>query len=165
MKIENLEDLLAHEIRDLYSAETQLVDALPKLAGASSSSELTEAFQAHLDETQEHVRRLEQVGELLNIKLSGHRCKGIEGIIAEGSEYAKSKDIDSRARDAALIAAAQRAEHYEIAGYGCVTTYCDVLGHVEAKELLGATLDEERNADEKLTAIALQVANPEAANA
>lgn len=162
MKIANLEELLVHEIQDLHSAETQLLKALTDMAEAASSDELREAFEDHRRETVQHVRRLEQVAETLGVAPNSHKCKGIAGIIAEGSEFVKGNGVDDRVRDAALIAAAQRAEHYEIAGYGTVAAYCELLGRTELKDILGETLEEEREADDRLTEIAMQISNPEA---
>lgn len=164
MKMANLNDFLAHEIKDLHSAEKMLLKALPKMAKAASDSKLRDAFERHLEQTQEHVNRLDQVCEELGISPRGHKCKGMEGIIAEGEELLKSDGIEDAVRDAALIASAQRVEHYEIAGYGCAATYCAQLGHARAKELLGQTLDEEKETDRTLTEIAENAANPDAAD-
>jgi ferritin-like metal-binding protein YciE len=163
MKLATLEDFLAHEIKDLHSAEKMLLRALPKMAKAASHEQLRDAFERHLEQTQEHVNRLEQVCEELGISPRGHKCKGMEGIIAEGDELLQSDGMDPAVRDAALIASAQRVEHYEIAAYGCAATYCSQLGHARAKELLGQTLEEEKETDRVLSDIAESTANPEAA--
>jgi ferritin-like metal-binding protein YciE len=163
MKMATLEDFLAHEIKDLHSAEKMILKALPKMAKAASDAQLRDAFEHHLEQTQEHVNRLEQVCEELGITPRGHRCKGMEGIIAEGEEIVEAENIDDAVRDAALIASAQRVEHYEIAAYGCAATYCAQLGHQRAKELLGQTLEEEKETDRTLTEIAESSSNPQAA--
>src|SRR5689334_550179 len=130
MKMKTLEDLLAHELKDLYSAEKQLTKALPKMAKAASSDALREAFEGHLEETEEQISRLEQVFEKLELPSRGHKCKAMEGLIEEGKEILE-EDMEDNVRDAALIAAAQRVEHYEIAGYGCARTFAELLGHQE----------------------------------
>jgi ferritin-like metal-binding protein YciE len=163
MKVNTLEDFLAHELKDLHSAEKMLLRALPKMAKAATDEELRDAFERHLEQTQEHVNRLEEVCQELGITPRGHKCKGMEGILAEGEELLEN-GIDPAVRDAALIASAQRVEHYEIAAYGCATTYCAQLGHERAKELLGQTLEEEKETDRMLTEIAEASANPEAAS-
>jgi ferritin-like metal-binding protein YciE len=162
--MKGLQDLFANEIKDLYSAETQLVKALPKMAKAASSSELQEAFKEHLEQTKGHVERLEQICEELDLSPKGKKCKGMEGLIEEGSEII-SEDGDEATRDAALIAAAQRVEHYEIAGYGAARTFANHLGHQEAASLLQQTLDEEAETDKKLTQLAESAINQEAAQA
>jgi ferritin-like metal-binding protein YciE len=161
MKLETLRDLYVEQLRDLYSAETQLVKALPKMAKAASHPQLQSAFQEHLAQTEQHVQRLDQIFEQMNMKSKGPACKGMEGLIAEGEEMIKMKG-DSAAIDAGLIAAAQRVEHYEIAGYGCVRTYAQQLGDTQGARLLQQTLDEEGLADQKLTKLAEQVINLEA---
>lgn len=153
MALESLHDLMVHELKDLYSAERQLVQALPKMAKAATSPELQEAFTQHLEETKEHVSRLEQVLEALGESTRGPKCKGMEGIIEEGKSLLE-EDADEAVLDAGMIAAAQRVEHYEIAAYGCVCEYARVLGHDDAVALLQQTLDEEQQANEKLTTIA-----------
>ena len=162
MKLTTLEDLWVHELRDLYSAENQLIKALPKMAKAASSDELREAFESHLEETKEHSRRLEQIFEEIGVSSRGKKCKGMEGLIEEGKEIL-DEDAEDTVKDAAIIAAAQRVEHYEMAGYGCARTYAQILGHQEAAELLQQTLDEEGAADKKLTEIAESSINVEAA--
>lgn len=153
MKLESLQDLFIEQLKDLYSAETQLTKALPKMAKAASSEELKNAFQEHLEVTKEHVSRLEQVFQELGESPKGQKCKGMEGLIEEGAETIK-EDMEDAVRDAALIAAAQRVEHYEIAGYGTVRTYASLLGHDAAVTLLQQTLNEEGEADKTLTSLA-----------
>jgi ferritin-like metal-binding protein YciE len=164
MKLESLEDLFVDELKDLYSAENQLIKALPKMAKAASSDELRSAFQEHLEQTKEHVNRLEKVFKELNCSPKGKKCRAMEGLIEEGSERLDG-DSDGAVKDAALIAAAQRVEHYEIAGYGCVRTYAEQLGHTEAASLLQQTLEEEGAADKKLTHLAEGIINQQAASA
>lgn len=165
-KLKNLTDLLEHELRDLYSAENQIIKALPKMAKTASHDNLRAAFEAHLEESKEHARRLEEVADEIGVSLGRHKCKGMEGLIEEGSEFIKNAgDLEDSVRDAGLIAAAQRVEHYEMAGYGCAATYAELLGHSNAKNILGKTLQEERQTDEKLTKIAMSTANQEAAAA
>jgi ferritin-like metal-binding protein YciE len=159
---ETLRDLYVNELRDLYSAETQLLGALPKMADAATSSQLKEAFRAHLEETESHVTRLEEIFDALGEEPSGETCKAMEGLIAEGEDYVKASG-DRDVRDAGLIGAAQRVEHYEIGGYGTARTLATRLGESEAADKLQATLDEEGEADRKLTMIAESEVNPEAA--
>lgn len=161
MKLNTLRDLYVEQLQDLYSAETQLVKALPKMEKAASNAELKQAFQQHLAQTEQQVQRLEQIFQGLGKKPGGQTCKGMEGLIKEGEEMIKMKG-DPAAIDAGLIAAAQRVEHYEIAGYGCVRTYADQLGDSKSAKLLQQTLDEEGKADKLLTTIAEQVVNIEA---
>ena len=161
MKLETLRDLYVEQLQDLYSAENQLVKALPKMAKAASDPQLRGAFEEHLAQTEHHVRRLDQIFQQLGEKPKAQKCKGMEGLIAEGEEMIKMKG-DPAAIDAGLIAAAQRVEHYEIAGYGCVRTYAKQLGDQQAAQLLQQTLDEEGTADKKLTQLAEQVINLEA---
>ena len=151
-------------MRDLYNAEKQLVKALPKMAKRASTSELKEAFESHLDETKIHVERLEEIFQALGKKPSGKTCKAMEGLIEEGSEMINEEGPDS-VIDAGLIAAAQRVEHYEMAGYGAARTFASILGEEEAEDLLQQTLDEEGEADEKLTEIAEGIVNEEAEEA
>jgi ferritin-like metal-binding protein YciE len=162
MKMDNLEKLWMEEIKDLYDAEKQLTEALPKMVDAAATPELRQAFEHHLAETEEHVQRLQEVFEELGIVDHGKKCKGMEGLIKEGTEMMKEA-TDSLTRDAALIAAAQRVEHYEIAGYGTVVSYAQQLNHPEIAEKLQMTLDEEKAADEKLTEIAEAKVNVNAA--
>jgi ferritin-like metal-binding protein YciE len=153
VELQSLDDLFVEQLQDLYSAEKQLVDALPKMAKAASHDELKQAFEHHLEETRGHVSRLEEIFGELGKQPGGETCKAMKGLIAEGEEVVKA-DGDSAVKDAALIAAAQRVEHYEIAGYGTVRTLADELDHDSAKDLLDQTLDEESNADKLLTMIA-----------
>jgi ferritin-like metal-binding protein YciE len=153
MKLESLKDLYLEQLQDLYSAETQLVEALPKMAEAATAPDLKKGFTDHLKQTQEHVKRLERIFKSLGEKAGGETCKGMEGLIKEGNQMAKMKGEDA-ARDAGLIAAAQRVEHYEIAAYGTVRTYAELLGHDEHVTLLDKTLNEEEDTDERLTQLA-----------
>jgi len=161
MKIESLRDLYVEQLHDLYSAETQLVEALPKMAKAASTPQLQNAFQEHLTQTKTHVQRIEQIFQKLGARPKDQTCKGMEGLIKEGSEMIKMKG-EPAAIDAGLIAAAQRVEHYEIAGYGCVHTYAQQLGEQQDAQLLQQTLDEEGQTDKKLTQLAEQLINLEA---
>ncbi len=152
--MKNLSDLLEHEVKDLYSAEQQLVEALPKMAKAASHPDLKKAFESHLKETKTHVERLEQVAELLDISFKkSEKCQGMEGLVKEGAKMME-EDAEDEVRDAALIGAAQRVEHYEIAGYGTAHYFAQMLGETEVAELLAKTLEEEKMADEKLNKIA-----------
>jgi len=151
--IATLHDLMIHQLRDLYSAEKQLVQALPKMAKNANSPELQDALRAHLQETEEHVSRLEQAFEMLGVTGRGMKCKGMEGLIEEGQELLE-EDVDPEVLDAGIIAAAQRIEHYEIAAYGTVCEYARSMEHDELLSLLDSTLAEEKQADEKLTTIA-----------
>jgi ferritin-like metal-binding protein YciE len=153
MKLENLQQLYLKELRDLYSAENQITDALPKLIDAAHNSELKSALQEHLSVTQNQTSRLEQIFQSLNEKPSGETCKGMKGVIKEGDEIV-SAGGDPSTVDAGIISAAQRVEHYEMAGYGTVRTYARLLGREEHAELLQQTLDEEEEADQTLTDIA-----------
>jgi len=161
LKIENLRDLWIDELKDLYHAENQILKALPRMAKAAVDDTLQSAFEDHLEQTRGHVKRLEQVFDLIDVPAKGKPCKGMAGIIAEGKEMLEM-DLPEPVGDAALIAAAQRVEHYEIAAYGTVRTYAEILGETDAAELLEATLNEEKETDETLSEIAEQV-NPEAA--
>jgi ferritin-like metal-binding protein YciE len=152
-KIENLRELLVHELKDLYSAETQLLKALPKMAKAASDEDLVAAFEEHLEQTQGQVERLDKIFELLNAKPRGKTCEAMKGLITEGQEVI-GEDATDEVKDAALIAAAQKVEHYEIAGYGTVRTFANLLGETEVADLLQETLDEEGETDKKLTEIA-----------
>jgi ferritin-like metal-binding protein YciE len=152
MQLETLNDLFEHEIADLYSAETQLVEALPKLAQAASNDELRKAFEHHLEETRDHVRRLEEIRGEIGTSMS-EQCEGMRGLIKEGDEIVTG-DGSPAVKDAALIAAAQRVEHYEIAAYGTARTLADELDLDNSRDLLDQTLDEEGNADKLLTKIA-----------
>jgi ferritin-like metal-binding protein YciE len=159
-----LHDAFLDELRDAYDAEKQLTKALPKMAKAATSPVLRDAFQAHLEETRGHVERLEQVMEGLGEKVRGKHCDGIEGIIEEGKSVME-EEFDETTMDACLIAAGQRAEHYEMAAYGTLVAWAKAMGHTEAVDLLQETLDEEKAADEKLTALAEAGINQEAAAA
>jgi len=157
-----IHDAFVEELRDTYDAEKQLIKALPKLAKAATSDELRSAFETHLEETRGHVERLEQVFESLEEKVRGKHCEGIAGIIEEGKSVME-EDFDEAAMDACLIAAGQRAEHYEMAAYGTLVAWARAMGHTEAADLLQETLDEEKAADEKLTTLAEGGINQEAA--
>jgi len=161
MKLESLKDLYLEQLKDLYSAETQLVEALPKMAEAATAPDLKRGFQDHLKQTQEHAKRLERIFKSLKESPEGETCKGMEGLIKEGNQMAKMKGEDS-ARDAGLIAAAQRVEHYEIAAYGTVRTYAELLGQDEHVTLLEKTLNEEEETDERLTQLAESHINEDA---
>jgi ferritin-like metal-binding protein YciE len=152
MSVESMNELLIDELKDLYSAEKQIVRALPKLAKAASTPELQEALLSHLEETKGHVSRLEKMGEILGKKLTGKTCVGMKGVLEEGAEVLEDTD-KGVIRDAALIAAAQRVEHYEMAGYGSAREFAKTLGQKEVAALLDATLAEEKNADKKLSGI------------
>ena len=153
MYIDSLNTLFVHELKDIHNAEKQLEQALPKMAQAATHSDLKKAFEDHLKETREHVSRLDQIFNDLNIVRDTVKCEGMEGIIREGNEIVQSVG-DPGAKDAALIAAAQRAEHYEMAAYGTVRTYADHLGHDKVSDLLQKTLDEEGKTDKMLTRLA-----------
>jgi ferritin-like metal-binding protein YciE len=159
--MKTLEDLLVHELKDLYSAEKQLLKALPKMAKAATNPELKTAFENHLAETEEHVARLDKLFGDLGVNGRPPKCKAMEGLIEEGKEIMEDA-ADDDVRDAALIAAAQRVEHYEIAGYGCARTFAEQLGHRDAANVLQQTLDEESAANELLTNIAMSGINQEA---
>ena len=159
-----LHDAFIDELRDAYDAEKQLLKALPKLAKASSSEELREAFESHLEETRGHVEKLEQVFGTLDEKVRGKHCDGIAGIIEEGKSMME-EELDEMAMDAVLIASAQRVEHYEMAAYGTLAAWAKDMGHNDAAELLAQTLEEEKAADEKLNTIAEGGINQEAAQA
>jgi len=156
MKLDSLRDVFLEELKDLYNAENQLTKALPKLAKAASSEELRTAFENHLQETESQIERLETIFQQLNANAKGKRCKAMMGLIEEGKEIIE-KDGEDAVKDAALIAAAQKVEHYEMAGYGTVRTFAQLLGLEEAANLLQETLDEEAAADEKLTEIARNI--------
>jgi ferritin-like metal-binding protein YciE len=162
MKIENLSDLFVHTLKDIYYAEKQIVKALPKMVKATDSSELAKAFESHLEETKEQIVRLEKVFELLGKKAAGEKCPAIDGILTEGDELMKEiKDPDTR--DAAMIAAAQAVEHYEITRYGTLVSWGELLGHKDAVKLLAANLKEEHAADGKLNKLAEGKLNKQAA--
>lgn len=161
MERQTLKELYVDELKDIYSAETQLVKALPKMAKAAQSEELRTGFEEHLEQTKGHVERLEQIFEALDEKPTGKTCKGMKGLVTEGQEMME-EDFEGAVMDAGLISAAQRVEHYEIAAYGCVRTFAEVLGETGAVDLLNLTLEEEKETDQKLTKLASQI-NPEAA--
>ena len=156
MKPDNLREMFVDELKDLYSAENQLLKALPKMAKAATAKDLRAAFEAHLAETKGHVERLEEVCAELDISPKGKKCKAMEGLVTEGAEWIE-EDAEPDVMDAGLIAAAQRVEHYEMAGYGCVRTYAQLLGESKVAKLLQKTLDEEGACDKKLTQIAEQI--------
>lgn len=164
MPLDSLERLFVEELRDVYYAEKQLVKALGKLAKSASDDELSKAFEEHRGETEEHVARLEQVFDTLDLKPRGKTCHGINGIIEEGDEMMEEEG-DEAVLDAGLIAGAQRAEHYEMAAYGTLRHYAARLGNRKAEELLARTLEEEKAADAKLNAIAKRLVNPKAEKA
>lgn len=161
MTAETLFDLYVHELRDLYSAESQLTEALPKVAEAATHAKLKKAFEEHLDETRTHVERLEQIFKSLGEDPSGEHCEAMEGLIEEGEDVVEMEGDDA-VRDAALIGAAQRVEHYEISGYGTTATFARALGRDDDEQLLRETLDEEYEADDLLTEIAENVVNQDA---
>lgn len=164
MKLATIEDLFHHEITDLYSAENQLIKALPKMAKAATNPDLKAGFEQHLEETKVHAERLEQVAEEFGKALGRHKCKAMEGLVEEGAELI-SEDAQDNVRDAGLIGAAQRVEHYEIAGYGTARALASQLGLKKAVKLLEQTLSEEKATDEKLTALAESAVNAEAGQA
>jgi ferritin-like metal-binding protein YciE len=161
-KVDTLQALFVQELRDLLDAEKQLVRTLPKLARKATTESLAAAFREHLEQTREHVDRLGQVFEQIGTRASAKKCVGMQGLIEDGDESIQEAE-DGPVRDAAIIAAAQRAEHYEMAGYGTARTYATLLGHTSAASLLEQTLNEEKTADAKLTGIAERLVNPEAA--
>jgi ferritin-like metal-binding protein YciE len=160
-KLSSLDDLLVHELQDIYNAEGQILKALPKMAKAANNPDLKAAFEEHRQQTEGQVQRLEKVFQLLGHPAKGKKCEGMAGLLEEGKKVLE-EDAEPAVLDAALIAAAQKVEHYEIASYGCVCTYAEMLGYQEAHDLLGQTLDEEEATDERLTALAETVINPEA---
>jgi ferritin-like metal-binding protein YciE len=158
MELASLEDLYTHELKDLYSAESQLTKALPKLAKAASNKQLRAAFEQHLKQTREQAVRLEKLLKSRNETTRGPKCKGMEGLVKEGEELIK-EEADEEVRDAGLIACAQKVEHYEIAGYGCARTYAELLGDKAGAKILQRTLDEEAATDKKLTKLAKSTVN------
>jgi ferritin-like metal-binding protein YciE len=162
LKTNRLKHLYVQELKDLYSAENQLVKALPKMAKASTSEDLREGFQDHLEQTKEHVARLEKIFKALGESPKGKKCNGMEGLIEEGAELIQENPAPEEL-DAGLIAAAQRVEHYEMAAYGCVSTYARLLREDEAVSLLKQTLEEEKETDRKLTELSTDI-NVEAAD-
>lgn len=158
MKLNTLQDLYIHELKDLYSAEKQIVTALPKMAKAASNEMLSASFLEHLEQTKEHVTRLTTILTSHGQTTRGPKCQGMEGLLKEGAEMIE-EEIDEEVRDAGLISAAQRVEHYEMAGYGCARTYAELLGDKNGAKLLQTTLDEEGDTDKKLTKLATSVIN------
>ena len=163
IKLHDLKDLYVEQLRDLYSAETQLTEALPKMAEAAQTPELKQGFTDHLAQTQQQILRLESIFADLGEDPGGHTCKAMQGLVAEGSDMIKEKAV-SAVKDAGLIAAGQRVEHYEIAGYGTVRTYAELLGFGQHADLLGTSEQEEKDTDQKLTQLSKQI-NVEAASA
>jgi len=159
--MKTLDDLLAHELKDLYSAEKQILKALPKMIKAASSEDLQEALQNHLAETEHQVTRLDEIFEKLDLSTRVPKCAAMEGLVEEGKKILE-EEMEDIVRDAAIIAAAQRVEHYEMAGYGCARTFAQQCGQQEIADLLQQTLDEEKAADDKLTQIAMAHVNEEA---
>lgn len=162
MEHKALKELFIDELKDIYSAENQLIKALPKMAKAATSDDLRAGFEEHLEQTKEHARRIEEICAELGEKPTGKKCVGMEGLIGEGKEM--MDEFEDDVLDAAMISAAQRVEHYEIAAYGTVRTYAELLGHDRAVELLEKTLEEEKETDQKLTELAGAI-NVEAVNA
>ena len=158
LKINSLNDVFVQQLRDIYDAENRLVDALPKMAGAASNQQLRAAFEDHLRETKEHVVRLARIFSAMGEDATGETCEAMKGLVSEGSDYVNAEG-DPEARDAGLIAAAQKVEHYEIAVYGTLRTLARRLGHEAAASVLQQTLDEEGATDKKLTAIAERFTN------
>src|ERR1700687_1575392 len=156
MKANRLNHLYVGELKDLYSAENQLVKAIPKMAKASTSEDLRAGFEEHLNQTKEHVARLEKIFKALGESPKGKQCKGMEGLIKEGAEMIE-EDPAPEELDAGLISAAQRVEHYEMAGYGCVSAYAKLLGEDQALSLLRQTLEEEKETDKKLTQLSTKI--------
>ena len=163
MKMNDLKDLYVEQLRDLYSAETQLTEALPKMAEAASTPELKQGFMDHLGQTQQQLQRLESIFADLGENPGGHTCKAMQGLVAEGNDMVKEKAVPA-VKDAGLIASGQRVEHYEIAGYGTVRTYAEVLGFGQHADLLATSEQEEKDTDQKLTQLSRQI-NVEAASA
>src|SRR4029079_2353049 len=161
MALESLQELYLEQIKDLHSAERQIIEALPKMIEKATHPELRKGFKKHLNQTKEQLRRLDQIGQRAGQKLTGHTCKGMKGLLEEGEELMKER-ADSDVLDAALISAAQRVEHYEMAGYGCARTYARLLGLEDDARVLQQTLDEEGETDHLLTELAERVINIEA---
>jgi ferritin-like metal-binding protein YciE len=164
MKLDSLENLFVHELKDLLSAEKQLVKALPKMAKGATSEALQAGFEEHLEQTKGHVERLEQIFEMLGKTARAEHCKAMQGLIEEGAGLLEEDGVGS-VKDAALIGAAQRVEHYEIAAYGTARSLAELLGRSDVVELLEQTLEEEKETDEKLTELAMSEVNPEAQEA
>lgn len=155
-KISEPRDLLVHELKDLYSAENQLLKALPRMAKAATSDELREAFETHLQQTEDQVERLEKIGKQLGETMKGKKCKAMEGLVAEAKEVME-EDAEAELMDLALIGAAQKVEHYEIAGYGTARTLAELVGEDDIADILQETLDEEGATDKLLTKIAMDL--------
>jgi ferritin-like metal-binding protein YciE len=162
MKLTSLDELLLHELKDLLSAEKQLVKALPKMAKGAGSDKLRAAFEDHLEQTKGHVARLEKAFEILGKTARAELCKAMEGLVAEGADLLEEEGVEA-VKDAALIGAAQRVEHYEMAAYGTSRTLAELLGQTEIAELLQQTLDEEKETNDKLTELAMSEVNVQAA--
>lgn len=162
-KVTTMDELFIEELRDLYDAETQLTKALPKMSQSATSDELRDAFEEHLEQTENQVERLKRIFELVGEKPTGRKCAAMTGLIKEGDDMVSDSD-ETAVRDAGLIAAAQKVEHYEISGYGSARTHAHILGNDEAVRLLGQTLQEEKETDEKLTQLAYGTINAEAAS-
>ena len=162
MELATLRDLYIHELKDLYSAETQLIRALPKMVKAATSAELAASFELHFEQTKEHAQRLTEILKSHDQTTRGPKCKGMEGLLKEGQDMIE-EEADNEVRDAGLIAAAQRVEHYEMAGYGCAKAYAWLLGDQKGAHLLQTTLTEEMDTDKKLTELATSVINVAAA--
>lgn len=156
MSNDSLKELYIDELKDLFSAENQLTKALPKMAKATTSDELRQGFEDHLEQTKGHVERLQQIFDMLDEKATGKKCLGMEGLVKEGAEV-MGEDFEEAVMDSALISAAQRVEHYEIAGYGTVVAFAELLGEEEQASLLKETLEEEKETDEKLTELAKEI--------
>lgn len=163
-KMKSLEDLFHEQVKDLYSAEKQIIEALPKMAKAASNAKLKKAFEDHLEETKAQKTRLEKIGKQLDFKIDGHVCEATKGLVKEGQEMIEM-NAEEEVRDAGLIACAQRIEHYEISGYGTARHYAEKLGFKEAMNLLAATLEEEQKADTSLNKLAKSKVNKEAMEA
>ncbi|MBA2271441.1 MAG: ferritin-like domain-containing protein [Chthoniobacterales bacterium] len=161
MELETLRDLYLHELKDLYSAERQMIKAIPKMVKAATNRQLAAAFKQHLEQTKEQAKRLEDLLAKHGESVRGPKCQGMEGVLKEGDEMI-GEDADEEVRDAGLIAAAQRAEHYEIAGYGCARTYAELLGDKQGAKILDRTIKEEGATDLKLTKLARSVINVKA---
>lgn len=155
-KLKDLKDLLEHELKDLYSAENQITKALPKLAKAAKSKKLKDAFELHLEQTKKQIERLTKVAKDIDVDIKGEECDAMKGLVKEGEEMIKQNAEDA-VHDAGLIASAQRVEHYEIAGYGTVVRYLQMLNHKDAAKLLSETLKEEKETDKKLSQLAEEI--------
>jgi len=160
-KMKSLQDLFEHQLKDLYSAETQLVEALPSMVKSATNDSLTKAFESHLSETKGQIDRLKEIGSILDIKLTGETCQAMKGLIKEAKGMI-DEEASPEVKDAGLIAEAQRVEHYEISGYGTAHRYARQLGHSKIAELLSQTLEEEKDCDEKLNDLAIECINEKA---